>query len=118
MKQLRNLVHARVRRKIPLFPPRRLQQRLSTRSTRWMIANMDWARTRAFCIPNANEGYSRINLHGREPCGVVELGAPYRQMCEEMIRQMQTLLNPQTDCRFGTNASRPLQCCSTGLYGW
>jgi len=42
MKQFRDLVHAQVHRKISLFLPRPLQQRLSTR---WMIANMDWART-------------------------------------------------------------------------
>jgi predicted AlkP superfamily phosphohydrolase/phosphomutase len=71
-----------------------------------MTADIDWARTRAFCIPNANEGYIRVNLRGREPEGIVEPGAPYRQVCAALISQLKALVNPKT----GRPAAREVLC--------
>lgn len=93
MKLLRDLIPDNLRRKISLFLPRQFQQRLSTR---WMTANVDWGRTRAFCIPNANEGYIRINLRGREPEGIIEPGKEYEEVCAEITAQLKSLVNPQT----------------------
>lgn len=93
MKLLRDMVPYGLRRKISFFLPRGLQQQLSTR---WMTADVDWSRTRAFCIPNANEGYIRINLRGREPEGIVEPGSQYDQVCLELTTQLKALINPQT----------------------
>jgi len=94
MKLLRDMVPYGLRRKVSLFLPRQLQQRLSTR---WMTANVDWGRTRAFCIPNANEGYIRINVRGREPAGIVDPGKPYESVCKELTNQLKALVNPQTE---------------------
>ena len=44
---------------------------------RWKTAGIAWDRTRAFPIENANEGYIRINLQGREPEGTVQPGEDY-----------------------------------------
>ena len=93
MKLVRDMVPYGLRRKISFFLPRGLQQQLSTR---WMTADVDWGRTRAFCIPNANEGYIRINLRGREPQGIVEPGSQYEDVCLELTRQLKALINPQT----------------------
>jgi predicted AlkP superfamily phosphohydrolase/phosphomutase len=71
-----------------------------------MTADIDWSRTRAFCIPNANEGYIRVNLRGREPEGIVEPGAHYQQVCAELISQLEALVNPQT----GRPAVREVLC--------
>jgi predicted AlkP superfamily phosphohydrolase/phosphomutase len=94
LKLFRDMVPSNVRRKISVFLPRHLQQQLSTR---WMTANVDWVRTRAFCIPNANEGYIRINLRGREPEGVVEPGTEYHHVCDELTKGLKALVNPQTN---------------------
>jgi predicted AlkP superfamily phosphohydrolase/phosphomutase len=103
MKRLRDTVPANLRRRISRYLPRQFQHRLSTR---WMTADIDWSRTRAFCIPNANEGYIRVNLRGREPEGIVEPGAHYQQVCAELISQLEALVNPQT----GRPAVREVLC--------
>jgi predicted AlkP superfamily phosphohydrolase/phosphomutase len=62
---------------------------------KWANANIDWARTKAFCLPNANEGYVRLNLRGREPQGIVDNGAAYAELLAELQTACQELVNPQ-----------------------
>src|SRR5690606_38757712 len=45
-------------------------------------------------IDNANEGYIRINLRGREPHGVVEPGAEYEALRDDLVRIACQLINP------------------------
>jgi predicted AlkP superfamily phosphohydrolase/phosphomutase len=40
-------------------------------SMKWVNSAIDWERSQAFCIPNSNEAYVRLNLRGREPGGMV-----------------------------------------------
>jgi predicted AlkP superfamily phosphohydrolase/phosphomutase len=71
--------------------PRRLRERLSLR---WKTAGIAWDCTRAFLIENANEGYIRINLRGREPEGVVEPGRDYESLCDQISRTARGMINP------------------------
>ena len=71
---LRDAIPLPVRRAVARCLPRHLNHRLSMK---WANANIDWARTQAFCLPNANEGYVRLNLQGREPQGIVANGPAY-----------------------------------------
>lgn len=71
--------------------PRWVNERLSLH---WKTADIDWARTRAFLIDNANEGYVRINLQGREPQGIVQPGAEYERLCATLADTARSLRNP------------------------
>jgi predicted dehydrogenase/predicted AlkP superfamily phosphohydrolase/phosphomutase len=71
--------------------PRSLNEKLSLR---WKTAGISWQHTRAFLIENANEGYIRINLKGREPEGTVESGKEYEDLCEEIYQTVRSAINP------------------------
>ncbi|MDH3598444.1 MAG: hypothetical protein OEU26_02255, partial [Candidatus Tectomicrobia bacterium] len=71
--------------------PRRVNEKLSLR---WKTAGIAWEHTRAFLIENANEGYIRINLQGREPQGIVAPGAEYDTLCEELYQTIKGMTNP------------------------
>jgi len=63
---------------------------------KWLTAGIVWEKTRAFLISNANEGYIRINLKGREPQGIVEPGEEYRKLVEELYQVALALAGPAT----------------------
>jgi predicted dehydrogenase/predicted AlkP superfamily phosphohydrolase/phosphomutase len=71
--------------------PRSVNEKLSLH---WKTAGISWQHTRAFLIENANEGYIRINLKGREPEGVVEPGKEYDTLCEEIVQTVRSMTNP------------------------
>ncbi|MEO8464110.1 MAG: alkaline phosphatase family protein [Gammaproteobacteria bacterium] len=73
--------------------PRSVNERLSLH---WKTAGIDWARTRAFVIENANEGYLRLNLRDREPSGVVQPGAEYAEICDRLAATAATMTHPAT----------------------
>jgi predicted AlkP superfamily phosphohydrolase/phosphomutase len=60
----------------------------------------DWSRTRAFTIPTFGMGFIRINLKGREPLGIVELGAA----CEALLSEITSELYQIIDVRSGEPA--------------
>jgi predicted AlkP superfamily phosphohydrolase/phosphomutase len=72
---------------------RRMQEQLSLR---WKTAAISWPRTRAFVIENANEGYIRVNLRGREPEGIVSPGAEYNALRDELCRTARAMKVPAT----------------------
>jgi predicted AlkP superfamily phosphohydrolase/phosphomutase len=73
--------------------PRGVNEQLSLR---WKTAGIDWQRTRAYLIENANEGYVRLNLEGREPQGIVIPGRDYEALCDEICRTAAEMVNPAT----------------------
>jgi predicted AlkP superfamily phosphohydrolase/phosphomutase len=89
---VRDLIPLGVRRAVSRCLPRNINHRLTVK---WASENIDWSRTKAFCIPNANEGYIRLNLKGREPNGLVDQGRAYAEMLAELKERMQELVNPQ-----------------------
>ncbi len=88
---VRDLIPLSIRRAVSRCLPRHLQHRLSMK---WANANIDWSKTKAFCIPNANEGYVRLNLRGREPQGIVEQGIAYEELVADLQAHLQELVNP------------------------
>jgi predicted AlkP superfamily phosphohydrolase/phosphomutase len=89
---VRELIPFSVRRAISRCLPRDLQHQLSMK---WANANIDWSKTQAFCIPNANEGYVRLNLREREPMGIVERGTAYGELVAELQMRLKELVNPK-----------------------
>lgn len=99
----RGLIPFGIRRMVSRCMPRHLQHRLSMK---WVNESVDWTKTRAFSIPNANEGYVRLNLQGREPKGTVEKGAAYSELVAELQARLKELSNP----RNGRPAARQVVC--------
>ncbi|ETX08595.1 alkaline phosphatase family protein [Candidatus Entotheonella palauensis] len=89
---LRNMVPKSVRSAVSrTLLPRSVNEKLSLR---WKTAGISWEHTQAFLIENANEGYIRINLKGREPQGTVEPGAAYEALCEKLYQALKGMTNP------------------------
>lgn len=87
-------VTAEAKRRIAASLPWRVRDRLGI----WLqTASVDWSRTRAFTLPTDLEGCIRINLKGREPHGIVEPGAEYNDLCDEIRARLEELVNPATD---------------------
>jgi predicted dehydrogenase/predicted AlkP superfamily phosphohydrolase/phosphomutase len=76
--------------------PRSVNEKLSLR---WKTAGIAWQYTRAFLIENANEGYIRINLKGREPQGIVAPGKEYENLCEDLYQTAKSAINPANGAR-------------------
>ena len=79
-------------RKLPTGLRDKLAQRVDT-------ATFDWQRTRAYCLPTDLEGCIRINLKGREPEGIVEPGAEYENLCQDLASALEDLTDPATGRR-------------------
>ncbi len=93
VKRLRDLVPRRLRLAVSRhLLPHHVKERLALR---WMTADIVWSRTRAFVIGNANEGYVRVNLRGREPEGTVAPGAEYEELCDSLAAALRDLVNPR-----------------------
>jgi predicted AlkP superfamily phosphohydrolase/phosphomutase len=93
---VRGLIPLSVRQSITRCLPRSVRYRLSTK---WMNTDIDWPRTQAFCIPNSNEGYFRINLEGREPRGIVAQGERYGELVRSLKVDLEALVNPTSGRR-------------------
>lgn len=93
LKRLRGLVPENFRQMVSKKLPSSLRDRLMSR---WATADVDWRRTRAYCLPTDLEGCIRINLKGREPEGIVEPGDEYTKICEEICQLLHGLINVKT----------------------
>jgi predicted AlkP superfamily phosphohydrolase/phosphomutase len=62
---------------------------------RLVYPSRQWARSRAFAVPNDCNGSIRINLKGREPNGIVE-PSEYDALCDTLEREMSALINVTT----------------------
>lgn len=96
LKRVRGLVPSNLRQTVSKRLPSSLRERLMAR---WEGSEVDWHRTRAFCLPTDLEGCIRINLKGREPEGIVEPGEDYRSLCEEIAHLMTGLIDDETGHR-------------------
>lgn len=75
--------------------PRSVHYRLSMK---WVNSAIDWERSKAFCIPNSNEAYVRLNLAGREPRGTVPAEAA-GELLAQIESRMSELTVPETGRR-------------------
>lgn len=81
------------------FIPQNLRWKLAplARAVRRRIADHDYARRRFFAVPNnENAGAVRINVKGREKHGIVEPGAAYEAVVQEITDAVATFKNPDT----------------------
>ena len=90
VKMIRDLLPKDLRKSIARQLPRALRDKLAQRVD---TATIDWAGTRAYCLPTDLEGCIRINLRGREPQGVVAPGAEYEELCTELASSLQDLVD-------------------------
>jgi predicted AlkP superfamily phosphohydrolase/phosphomutase len=79
-----------------------ISKRLPTRVQENLIESrfqekIDWNRTRACVIPTALfSTHVRVNLKGREPNGIVEPGAEYNALLDEIETEFKQLIDPKT----------------------
>jgi predicted AlkP superfamily phosphohydrolase/phosphomutase len=95
LSSIRGAIPLGVRQSVTRCLPRSVQHKLSLK---WTSAGIDWQRTQVSCIPNANEGYLRVNLRGREPLGIVEHGASCTELLSGLEAEMRKLRNPANGC--------------------
>jgi hypothetical protein len=62
----------------------------------WSARMFDWKQTRFFDVPADVCGHIRINLHGREPGGIVRRGAEFDALCEELADVLSSLEDFET----------------------
>ena len=92
LRTVRDLVPQPIRIAISeAFLSRHTQEQLALR---WKTAGISWPETRVYVIENANEGYLRVNLTGREPQGCVAPGREYEEICDELCRTARAMVNP------------------------
>jgi predicted AlkP superfamily phosphohydrolase/phosphomutase len=65
---------------------------------KWVNSGIDWERSQAFCIPNSNEAYVRLNMKGREPSGTVPLVA-MAELVARIEKEVGALTVPDTGRR-------------------
>lgn len=80
---------ARLRTKVNFAPRERLLSRFFL-----SLSNVDWSQTRAYSLGNIGQIY--LNVRGREPEGIVERGAEYEAVREEIIAGLRQLRDPET----------------------
>jgi len=93
VKALRDMLPKDFRQRLARMMPTTLRDKLAQRVD---TADIDWTRTRAYCLPTDLEGYVRVNLRGREPQGVVEPGAEFERVLAELTADLGALRDAQT----------------------
>jgi predicted AlkP superfamily phosphohydrolase/phosphomutase len=91
VKFVRDLLPKEARQRIATWLPRGLRDKLAQRVD---TADIDWSRTRAYCLPTDLEGCIRINLKGREPQGIVEPGAEYESLLDAISVALREAIDP------------------------
>jgi len=61
-----------------------------------MLGDIVWEETRAYTFVNGGMAEPWINVRGREPEGLVEPGAEYEALCEELRQALLTVTDPET----------------------
>ncbi len=80
-------------RLVPRGVKRAVPQALSSFAK--VAERIDWSRTRAYC-PSAPGSGLWVNLRGREPHGIVEPGAEYERVVEELRARLLAFRDPAT----------------------
>jgi predicted AlkP superfamily phosphohydrolase/phosphomutase len=56
----------------------------------------NWSQATAFAIPGLFTSFVRVNLHGREPRGIVAPGDEYTELLRRLEADLRQLIDPQT----------------------
>jgi predicted AlkP superfamily phosphohydrolase/phosphomutase len=59
-----------------------------------LTSTVDWERTRAYALGAGGNIF--INLQGREPAGIVQPGAEYERLRQELVQALAALSDPET----------------------
>lgn len=84
---MKNIVRAK-----KIFP-RKLWDTLTRQFT--SVGN-DWAKSKAFAVPNGWSGAIRLNLDSRDPQGKVQKGKEYDQLCDAIETALKEMINLET----------------------
>lgn len=93
VKAVRDLLPKGFRKSLARMLPTHLRDKLAQRVD---MADVDWSRTRAYCLPTDLEGCIRVNLKGREPLGIVEPGAQYEALLDDIERALREIRDART----------------------
>ena len=94
LQALRGMVPIELRTGIKSRLPERIQDGLSMF---WRPHDRTvWSRTEAFCLMGDLQGLIQINLKGRERAGIVEPGAAYDQLLDEITRGLMSFQDADT----------------------
>jgi predicted AlkP superfamily phosphohydrolase/phosphomutase len=115
VRTLRDLLPKDFRKNLARMLPTALRDRLAQRVD---SADVDWSRTRAYCLPTDLEGYIRINLRGREPQGTVEPGAQCEQLLAELTAELAQLRDPATGRTIVRDVLRTERAFPGARSGW
>jgi predicted AlkP superfamily phosphohydrolase/phosphomutase len=87
-------------RKLDSRELRKKVKRMSSMSAYNFLDYIDWTKTTAYSASNTEQGIY-LNVHGREPQGIVTIG-DYEKLRDEIIQQLKELRNPKTGERVVT----------------
>ena len=73
--------------------PLKVQERLLADQFR---NSTNWQKTTAFAIPSLYTSFVRVNLQGREPQGIVQLGEEYKTVLDKLEDDLKQLIDPVT----------------------
>jgi len=99
----RTLLPTAVREWLSRFLSRDTRERLLAEG---FASGTDWSRTRAFAVPSAFQSFVRVNLRGREPQGIVEPGAEYAALLDEIEADLRALRDAETGRTLATRVTR------------
>jgi predicted AlkP superfamily phosphohydrolase/phosphomutase len=92
VKKVEKIVSADIIEKVKKIIPSKLWDKWTRR---FLTVGNNWKTSKTFTVPADFTGAIRINLKGREPNGLVEI-SEYDSICEELIRECKSLINPLT----------------------
>jgi predicted AlkP superfamily phosphohydrolase/phosphomutase len=59
------------------------------------LGNIEWDKTCVYCTGATDDLY--INLHGREPQGIITPGNEYEELCRTLVKYLRETVNPKTN---------------------
>jgi predicted AlkP superfamily phosphohydrolase/phosphomutase len=93
---LRNAIPESLRGSISRRLPRRIQERFLAGRFR---SSTNWQKTTAFAITSLFTSFIRVNLHGREPHGIVVAGSEYDAVLNRLECDLMKLVDPLTGAK-------------------
>ncbi len=87
---LRRAIRPDLRARMSRLLPRPVQARLESDCFR---SETNWAKTKAFSIPALSTSFLRVNLRGREPQGIVDPGAEYERLLDQIEADLMQLVD-------------------------
>jgi predicted AlkP superfamily phosphohydrolase/phosphomutase len=105
--ELRRAVPQPIRDTVKQWLPERLRAGTRTQLMKSVYHSDRWARMAAFCLPTDDSGYVRVNLKGRDVPGLVEPGAEYERLLDDITRELEAARNLDADVPIVAKISRP-----------